>query len=307
MLVGLTVAAPLAAADAPLTLQQYVQRLDESRAAIQQASKEPQKPGQLLGDLPDFWQVEADGKIYEIPTQSIRRDLGAWQKKPDDAALARIVQHIETLRYEAQSYDKSPAVSVSQRILLNNILSRSEFRDVHGQTWQDRLKQRITDLLFRLLERVFSSTTVPVIGNVIVYSLIILAVLALAYWLYRSLRDSARLETIMPVAVPVSAKGWLIWISEARAAADRGDCRDAIHLAYWAGISFLEMQGSWRPDIARTPREYLRLLPANSAHQPALRDLTMRLESVWYGMQTANEDGFKQTIAELERLGCPCN
>ena len=116
----------------------------------------------------------------------------------------------------------------------------------------DRLKQRITELIIRLLGRAFSSSAVPVISNIVVYGLIALAVLALAYWMYRSVRDSARLETIMPVGAPVSAKGWLLWISEARAAAARGDCRDAIHLAYWAGISFLEMQGAWHPDIART-------------------------------------------------------
>jgi hypothetical protein len=125
--------------------------------------------------------------------------------------------------------------------------------------------------------------------------------------MYRSLRDGTRLETIMPVAMPVSAKEWPIWMSEARAAASRGEWRDAIHLAYWGGISFLEAGGAWRPDLARTPREYLRLLPATSAQHPTLHALTVRLEGVWYGMQTASADGFEQTLAELERLGCPCN
>src|ERR1035441_1446042 len=292
---------------APLTLQQYIQTLDDSLTALRKIKWDPQRTGDFLQDLPSAWHLEADGRSFEISTQAIRRDLGAWQKKPEPAALDPILQHLETLRYEAAAYESPGPDFSSRHSSLNKILSRSEFRNVHGQTWIDRLKQRLTDLLFRLLGRMFSSSVIPVVSNILVYGLIAVAVLALAYWMYHSLREGARLETIMPVAVPVSAKEWPIWMSEARAAAARGEWRDAIHLAYWGGISFLEAQGAWRPDSARTPREYLRLLPPTSAHHPTLRALTMRLEGVWYGMQTAGADGFHETLAELERLGCPCN
>jgi hypothetical protein len=292
---------------APLTLQQYIQVLDDSLAAVRKIKWDPQRTGDFLQSLPSAWHVEADGRSFEISTETIRRDLGAWQTKPDPAGLDPILQHLETLRYQAAAYAAPAPDFPSRRALLNNILSRSEFRNVHGQTWLDRLKQRLTDLIFRLLGRIFSSSAIPVISNILVYGLIALAVLALAYWMYRSVREGARLETIMPVAVPVSAKEWPIWMSEARAAAARGEWREAIHFAYWGGISFLEAQGAWRPDRARTPREYLRLLPSTSAHHPALRALTLRLEGVWYGMQTASADGFHETVAELERLGCPCN
>jgi hypothetical protein len=151
-----------------------------------------------------------------------------------------------------------------------------------------------------------SSNGVPVLSNIVVYGLIAVAILALGYWIYRSVREGSRVETLMPMPVPISTKQWPLWLAEARGAADCGEWRDAIHLAYWAGISFLEVQGAWRPDLARTPREYLRLLPAADVHQPALRALTVRLEGVWYGMQTASADGFQETLAELERMGCPC-
>lgn len=295
----------------PLPLKSYIQALDDTLAAarsLRDAKEDgPQKAEALGRSLPSAWQVEAEGKSFEISTETLRRDLGVWQKKPDTPTLDRIVQHLETLRYQAAAYAEPAPDSPSRRALLDNILSRSEFHNVHGQTWMDRLKERLTQLLIRLLGRALASSAIPAISNVVVYGLMVIAVLALAYWMYRSLRDGARLETIMPGSVPVSAKEWPLWMNEARAAAERGEWRDAIHLAYWGGISFLEMQGAWRPDIARTPREYLRLLPAMSDHQPALRALTRRLEAVWYGMQTADADGFKQTLAELERLGCPCN
>lgn len=291
----------------PLSLEQYIQALNDSLARAQKLQQEPQTAPELRDALPPVWRVQVDQKNFEIPTESLRRDLGAWQSKPDDATLARIVQHLETLKSEAEGYGKPGPDSSHRRALLNNILARREFHNVHGPTWMDRLKQRFTEWLIKILGRAITSSAIPTISNVVVYGLIAVAVLVLAFWMYRSVRESARLETIMPVAVPVSAKEWPIWLAEARAAAARGQWREAVHLSYWGGISFLEAQGSWRPDAARTPREYLRLLPSTSAHQPALRSLTQKLERVWYGMQAADADSFQQTLAELEKLGCPCN
>ena len=290
-----------------VSLDQYVQALNDSLDRTQQLSKNPEGAAGLRDSLPASWQVRVDDKTFDVPTESIRRDLGAWQAKPDDAALKRIIQHFEILRTEAEGYRQPSPDGSSRRALLNSILARSEFHRVHGPTWMDRLKQRLTELLIRILGRAITSSAIPTISDIVVYGLIALAVAALAWWMYRSLRESARLETIMPVAVPVSAKEWPVWLSEARAAAARSQWREAVHLSYWAGISFLEAQGSWRPDAARTPREYLRLLSSTSAHQPALRSLTQKLEQVWYGMQSADADSFQQTLSELERLGCPCN
>lgn len=288
----------------PLTLKEYVQALDDSLTAVRSTKEAPEKTEEIERSIPAKWKVEVDNRTFEVPAEPIRHDLNAWQSKRKAESLDHAVQYLEMLRQQAAAAEPSAGDFTDRRIKLENILARREFRNVHGQTWFDRLKQRVNELLLRWLGRMFSASVIPVISDVVVYGLIILAVLALAYWMYRSLKESARLETIMPVAVPVSAKQWPIWIAEARAAAARGDWRDAIHLAYWGGISFLEVQGVWRPDVARTPREYLRLLPATSDHQPALRALTMRLESVWYGMQTADEEGFRQTVADLERLGC---
>ncbi|MFY9560063.1 MAG: DUF4129 domain-containing protein [Terriglobales bacterium] len=290
-----------------LSLDQYIQALKESLARAQKLQQEPQTAAELRNALPSAWRVQVGEKNFEIPTESLRRDLGAWQSKPDDAVLQRIVQHLETLRSEAEGYGKPGLDSSNHRVQLNDILARREFHNVHGPTWMDRLKQRFTEWLIKILGRAITSSAIPTISNILVYGLIAIALLVLAYWMYRSVRESARLESIMPVAVPVSAKEWPIWLAEARAAAARGEWRQAVHLSYWGGISFLEAQGSWRPDAARTPREYLRLLPTTSTHQPALRSLTQKLERVWYGMQAADADSFQQTLAELEKLGCPCN
>jgi hypothetical protein len=132
----------------------------------------------------------------------------------------------------------------------------------------------------------------------------ILAFLALTYWVYRSIRTTAKVETILPEPLPVSAREWRVWLADAREAARLGNWQDAIHLAYWAGISFLESQGVWRPDVARTPREYLRLMPTANEHRPVLAALTNKFERVWYAGQAADSQAFSQTLEELEKLGC---
>jgi hypothetical protein len=302
-----TSAGQSAVAPPTLTLSEYVQVLNSSLASVRALKADPQKAEEAIRNLPSAWRVEVDGKSFEVSTESLRQELGTWQVKHEAAALDRAERHLELLRDQASASEQSPPDFSSRRLALNNILSRHEFRNVRGQSWIDRLKRRINDFLLKWIGRAISGSAIPVISDVIVYGLIVIAVLALAYWMYRSLRESTHLETIMPVVVPVSAKKWPIWMAEARAAAARAEWSDAIHLAYWGGISFLEIQGAWSPDVARTPREYLRLLPATSGHQTALRSLTVRLESVWYGMQVADEEGFRQAVAELERLGCGCN
>jgi hypothetical protein len=294
-------------AGSPLTLSEYVQVLNSSLASVRALKADPQKTEEAIRNLPSAWQVEVDGRSFEVSTETVHQELGTWQRNREAAALDRAERHLELLRDQASASESSPPDFSSRRLALNNILSRHEFRNVRGQSWIDRMKQRINDFLLKWIGRAISASAIPVISDIVVYGLIVVAVLSLAYWMYRSLRESARLETIMPVSVPVSAKKWPIWMAEARAAASRAEWSNAIHLAYWGGISFLEIQGAWIPDVARTPREYLRLLPATSTHQTALRSLTVRLESVWYGMRDADEEGFRQAVAELEKLGCGCN
>jgi hypothetical protein len=291
----------------PLSLSQYVQSLDSVLAQARQLPQAPENIEVVKNSLPGSWHVRVDDKEFEVPTESLRRDLGKWQSKRDEATLQTVLQHLETLRSQAAEFGEPVPDSSSRHAMLNSILARREFNSVHGPTWLDRLKQRITQWLTRILGRALTSTIIPNLSNYFVYGLMLIAVLVAAYWMYRSLRESARLETIMPSVLPVSAKEWPIWLAESRAAAARGDWREAVHLAYWSGISYLEAQGAWRPDAARTPREYLRLLPASSEQLPALRSLTAELESVWYGMRAADADSFQQTLAKLENLGCPCH
>jgi Domain of unknown function (DUF4129) len=287
-----------------LNLHDYVAELDRLSFTIK--SLDPNKPdiSEPLKQIPTAWRVQTDKQTFDVSSEWLRSSLIELRNDPDKATQDLILEHLENLRSEAATFETPPANTSERRAQLNRILAAREFADVHSSSWLGRLKERIQQFLIRLLGRAFDSSVIPTIGNVTIYGLITVAVLLLAYWMYRSIRKSGELESILPYPLPVSSKEWALWMAEARAAAERGNWRDAIHLGYWCGVSFLEAQGLWRPDYARTPREYLRLLPSSSEHHSTLVALTRSFEVVWYGKQEANADTFSQTLAQLEKLGC---
>jgi hypothetical protein len=108
------------------------------------------------------------------------------------------------------------------------------------------------------------------------------------------------------------SRSWQEWIRAARESAARGDYREAIHSAYWAGITRLQDAGALPLDRAKTPREYLRALSAPRApeqestekYKEPLRKLTTNLELAWYANRKADSAEFSETLQHVEALGC---
>jgi hypothetical protein len=287
-----------------LTVGDYIAQLDRLASAIQAMDSKNPESAERVERIASVWRVQSEGQTFEVSSEWLSIGLSDWRKHPDDNARDLIIKRLGHLRSEAAGFRIPPSDASVTRARLNEILAAPEFHDVHGPTWLDRMKQRIVELLIRWLGRALGSSLIPAMGSIVVYGLMAAAVLLVAYWMYRSIRNAGELDTILPHPLPVSSKEWTLWMAEARAAADRRNWREAIHLGYWCGVSFLEAQGLWRPDYARTPREYLRLLPSTSEYHPTLVALTRSFEVVWYGKQEADADGFSQTLAQLEKLGC---
>jgi hypothetical protein len=141
-----------------------------------------------------------------------------------------------------------------------------------------------------------------VIGAVVLW----LALMLFRYWTRRATLEELQAPDSMAIV-----RTWQEWIQAARDAANRGDYREAIHSAYWAGISFLEVSEVVRKDRTRTPREYMRLV-SNSTQlvvtgrktREALSALTVSLEQVWYGRRAANSQDFANALQSVEALGC---
>ena len=244
-------------------------------------------------------------QTFEIPSDWLRDNLRKFRDKHSPEIVEQISSRLSMLRAEASSAQRAgPDRLPELHAKLAGILATPEFAGVAGPSWFDRLKARAWAIAFRFLERLFTSSAIANISNILLYSVIALAFLAAAYFMYRTLWNDARVESIVHDPLVISAKEWTLWMQEARTAANMGNWREAIHLSYWCGISFLEAEGLWPPDRARTPREYLRLLSSSHEHRATLTDLTGSFELVWYGSQKADEATFQKTLGQLERLGC---
>lgn len=300
----LSVAAPSAIFGRAFSIGEYGAELNRLSTLATQARDSPSAADSAIDELRGNWKIESNGQVFDISTAWMVDEFEKLKQNRDIGVRDRLLERINAMKTDAQFFQQTPQDSSSIHTALDRILARSEFHQVHGPTWLDRLKLKIAMWVFRLLSRLFGSSAVPVVGRVFVWSLVGIAVLVLAFFVYRTMKQNARMENIVPDVLPVSAKQWRIWLEEAQVAASKGLWRDAVHLAYWGGISFLEENGMWRPDQARTPREYLRLLPAESQYRTALSTLTRQLEVTWYGNQPAGPDTFAQALTHLEDLGC---
>lgn len=296
---------------APLTSAEYRAELDGLLAATRLLNSNEGALPATLQHLPFIFRVHTDQGDFEISSDGLRRDVRRYEREKSGANAIAIGRRLESLRHELDGFAAQPSDSSSERAALDSILARPEFRDVHTTSRLDRLKRWLQERLLHLLERIFRalgrlfrSSSIPTIGKYFVYGLMALAGLALLYLVYRSIFRDQEFEEVVPRGLPVSAKEWSVWLTEARAAAAKGDWRDAVHLAYWAGISFLERQGMWKPDRARTPREYLRLISPQAEQKETLTALTKIFELSWYAKRPAGESTFSQTLEQLEKLGC---
>lgn len=298
-----TASAP--AAPAPLTLAEYRHELASIHSQLDQAehiSKE--RARQLSGSLPLSFSVKDGEQEYSVPLYSVQDALAkaAAAEKDWEAARQQALSTIASLEREA-SAEPSPDYGVARQ-RASAILATKEFSSVHGPNWFDRLKAKIYDFFLRLLEGLFRKMAPREAMKYFIYGLAIIIVLIFGWWIWRMLPRSPEDAALHLSGAPISSKHWAEWMNEARAAAAQNAWREAVHLAYWGGISFLEAGGLWRPDRARTPREYLKLVPPNAPERPVLRDMTREFERAWYAQQQADSTDFTRMIAHLEALGC---
>jgi uncharacterized membrane protein YuzA (DUF378 family) len=288
-----------------LSIQDYIAWLDRLLSGVSSPAEDRSPRGSLLvQEIPPAWRVEAAGRSFDVSNAWLLRDVRVLRAAPDRAARDRVLDHLRILRSEAVSFQQPAPDASASRVLLNDILERREFRDIHGPTWLDRLRQRLLQFVIDMIERLFGSSAIPTVSSLLVYALIGIAVIVLAMWIAGSIRRSAAAESAVPDQPLISEKESSVWLSEAHAAAARGDWREAVRLVYWCAVSFLEARGEWRPDRARTPREYLRLLPLSSEERPGLVALTRTFELVWYGAREADPLRFEEALGHLEKIGC---
>lgn len=307
---------PAASPDRSYTAQSFAQELRRLKAGLQDARKSPEALRAYRQSLPAAWSVDAGGRHYDVPAGLLASRLNKAEKQPElrELQISQASDYLDALAAEAEALSgRSPASADSARSKLNTILARSEYAQVRQESWWDKIRARIdeilSDALDRILRRVGGQTS---FGYTLLWIALFATVALIAYWIVQRWSRRARSEEMDLQAAAAPARSWQEWVFAAREAAARGDYRMAIHCAYWAGIARLQDLGALAPDRAKTPREYLRalaksklLLPETLApRQVALSTLTSRLEKTWYGYHTATEADFRDSLTQLEALGC---
>jgi len=271
--------------------------------------KKPSKDemARLRDSLPKRWMVSTPQGSFSISSEPLRNQLTSLSSEKAQAWVNHLSQEVEL-------FGKPASSSANAREDLDQILARSEFGAVKPPSAWDLFRQRLAAWVERMLLRLLGGASrYPLGGQILFWLLIVAAVGLVAMWVFRFFASRERVNVLAPSASVIAARTWQEWIREAREAASRGDFREAVHSAYWAGIVRLEDLGAIPKDRAKTPREYLQLLVESAdgqvvpapVHREPLTALTRGLERTWYANRGASQEDFRESLRHLEALGCP--
>jgi hypothetical protein len=311
-----TESAPQTSASPAYDSDSFVKELGRLKTGLGSAQKSTETLRAYRESLPQAWAVDSGGRHYDVPTDLLVSRLDKAEKEPElrRQQIEQARDYLDALAAETVSLSVQPPQStVSARTKLNAILARSEYKHARQRSWWEILRDRISEILQDALDRIFRRVGgQSSLGYALLWIGVCAAAILIGYWIFhRWFRAAKGVEmALQSAAVPL--RSWQEWLYAARESAGRGDHRMAIHCAYWAGITRLQDLGALAPDRAKTPREYLRALakaklvmPETLAtRQQALSLLTSRLEKIWYGYQIATEADFRDSLTQLETLGC---
>jgi hypothetical protein len=281
-----------------------MQRLDEGITSLK---PNPDDAASFHSSIPDKYIVVGNGTSFSIENTVLKKSVGEYkiaypERKAD--LLAAMQSSVKQMREGLFAYSQASDHGL-ERAKLAEVMSRKEFRRVTGPTLIDIWTEKAKIWILRILTKLFGNLPDPEQGsNVLTWILIAVATSLLAIWLVRNIRRKEVEYTREPILFAPSSTHWRTWLAQAQSSAENGNWRDAIHFAYWAGISNLEESGAWAPDKARTPREYLRIISPRDPNRPALSALTKKFEVVWYGEFPAAAGDYQETLQQLEALGC---
>lgn len=300
------------ASSTPLDLQGYAAELGRWSASASRLRDHPEEAATLRRQLPDHWKVAIDEQRFVVSTKWLGDMLDRLAASPNSAIEiseeigSRLGSMLQDSQDLAQISEPNPQLA---RAKLGVILRRREFRDVRTPNQMESLWDRLVDWVWRFIGKLFSHVgSHPAVASVFLWVVVVALSLIFLGWLIYSLTHLS----LAPVAFrpsPAPAEGaippgtWQEWAGQARAAASRGEYRDAIRIIYGAAVRRIEESGTWQVDASRTHREYVRLLPKDSSQRPPLVAITTSFERVWYGSVQATSADCDVALSELESLG----
>jgi Domain of unknown function (DUF4129) len=309
--------APAQLASSPVyNSQSFIQELGRLKAGLETARQSTETLRAYRESLPASWKVSAGNRSYEVPADLLVSQLVQAERQPEirTVKIKEALDYLDALASETASVSSpAPASPDAARAKLNAILSRPEYAHAMRESWWDKVRARINEMLIDALSRIFGSVgSQESLGYILLWIGVCAAAVFIAYWIFRRWIRTAKGEEMALQAAAIPLRSWQEWVYAAREAAARADYRTAVHCAYWAGIARLQELGALSPDRSKTPREYLGALAKSkmivpetlATRQQVLHRLTSRLEKMWYGYQIATEDDFRDSLTQLEILGC---
>lgn len=274
------------------------------RLAARISTATPEEAASLSVALPSDWTVEIGDDRVDVSAVWLRDRLHTARLEPATwhAARADLVQRLAAIEREASALGTASTVDPSaSRASLEQVLARPEFRQLSHETAIARLRGRVAEWFRRLWlqlggDRLGFRQTARVFAWIV--SLAALGVLVA--WIVRTLQRSAATGRFV-VPAPISRPSAMMWARQALAATDP---REAVRCFYRAAICRLEDEGVWRLDDARTPREYIRMLPREHTRRPIVSDVARRFEEVFFGGRDATDEDRAALARRLKDLGC---
>ena len=284
----------------------FIKELKELSDSLDDPSAEDM--AKMRSGLPAFWTLQTSDGEYVVSSAPIVKALA--EGKSEDAQ-----DWADHMLSEVSGYNEAVSGSnANARQELDKILGSSEFAAVHPPGAWTLFRQRLAAWLERMLGKMFSGLgQYPIAGEILFWAILLLAVSFLARLLFRFLVSRDRMQVLGEQEVVFTNRTWQEWIRLAKVAADRKDFREAVHSTYWAGIARLEDEAAVPKDRSKTPREYLQLVDRHSQHEltarptsykEPLKELTTRLERVWYANRGAGPEDFAEALRQLKALGC---
>ncbi len=202
---------------------------------------------------------------------------------------------------------QSNPVYASEHQALASILSQRAYKGVNEVS----PRERFIEWFFAQLDKFLASLVrFGMRSPWIVWTLRGLLLLGIGVgliWAFMRIDRGGRIKLIPDEMEPApgapSAREWQLWLQDAQTMAAKAEWRSAIHLLYWASISRLESRRMWPADRARTPREYLGLMPGNDPRAQTLITLTRSFERTWYGGREAGPSEFQSAMELASSLG----
>ena len=287
-----------------LTAPQFVAQIEGLASAIEAA--DGRAAARLAESIPDSQHVVAGADTYEVRLDWLRTavrlpdaDREAWAVRRDE-----LVGRLRAIAREARA-PGAPRDRADARRALTTVLAQKSFQRMRTQSWQADLQRRIARWVTDFLEKTFGRAVAQRnVALFVTWAASIAAVLVLVVWLIRvsSRRRQDRPMTVGPLQM-FRQPGHLLGL-EAATLIRGGRIREGARIAYRAAVNRLEEEGALSVDEARTPREYLRLLPPMHRRHATLSALTTTFERIWYGSRAAAPDEGDKILALLQDLGC---